>query len=110
MPHLATQRGLDGIVQLLKEKEVWQEGGINLAGLQVKSASLKEANEALLHRFGFLDDFQPVIDATPFTMDDEIMDNMVLKELHMLPSGYRTLFPFDCNRLATNLADLQCLH
>jgi hypothetical protein len=61
-------------VQLLKEKEVWQEGGINLAGLQVRSASLKEANEALLHRFGFLDNFQPVIDATPVTMDDEIME------------------------------------
>ena len=95
------------MVQLLKEKEVWQECGVNLTGLAVKTASVAEVNMALLRRFGFLDSFYPVINAVPFSMDQEIVGKMVLKELQVLPSGCRMLFPFDHDRLANRLADLR---
>ena len=113
-PHLAVLvhviksqlRGLDGMVQLLKEKKVWEECGVNLTGLAVKTASVAEANMALLRRFGFLDSFYPVMGAVPFSQDEDIVGKMVLKELQVMPPGCRMLFPFDHDRLANKLADL----
>jgi len=89
------------MVQLLREWQEWQEQDLNLRGLVISSQNVLEANMAVLRRFFYIDCFCPVVNATPFMRDDTIIHTMVLKELHVLPRGFRTFFPFQRDMSAT---------
>jgi len=89
------------MVQLLREWQEWQEQDLNLRGLVISSQNVLEANMAVLRRFFYIDCFCPVVRATPFMRDDTIIHTMVLKELHVLPRGFRTFFPFQRDMSAT---------
>jgi len=89
--------GVDAMVLMLRQRKLWKEQDVDLKGLVIRSPNLVEANMTLLHRFLYLDSFCAVERSRPFMKDPAIIETMVLKELQVLPTGFRTFFPFQCD-------------
>ena len=88
-------QGVNGLKELCKRLNLWQDPEVDLCGLSVRSnLSIKTKNEQLLQTFPEFASCVRVSGATPFYDNMAIVENMELQMLRDLPVGDMVFFPF----------------
>jgi hypothetical protein len=90
--------GLEGMVELCKELQVWKETEVLLTKVKpATTVSRRERNLFVLRSCStfHLVDFHSVRGATAFMHDSSIMDDLELKMMSELPTGDYVFFPFE---------------